>query len=269
MVPDNVPAFPGPLAGILAGLDWGASITERVGSLAWLNGQTRHSCRWILSLVFMTREWLRAPRFARLCQGTGTHPVNALWSVSLRDDLRHALNVEGVRKVESWAACHGVAVAEWPTHPFDPFFNVNTPADLAEADALASIFERLALHRSGKFAVAGELDGVQVGPAKDRVRGKAARRRRIDADYGGGEPNPLQGALTASRRVATALSRLDGRAITATPHAGSPNHHGSHGLPAPRAPLGVSLGMVHHAGKIVIDIASVGSKLGFSDGLLM
>jgi molybdopterin-guanine dinucleotide biosynthesis protein A len=55
--------------------------------------------------------------------------------VSLREDLRHALVVEGVRKVESWAARRAVARAEWPTEPFDPFFNVNTPEDLAEAEA--------------------------------------------------------------------------------------------------------------------------------------
>jgi molybdopterin-guanine dinucleotide biosynthesis protein A len=59
-----------------------------------------------------------------------------LWAVNLRQDLRHALVVEGVRMVESWAARHGVARAEWSTEPFSPFFNVNTPEDLAEAEAL-------------------------------------------------------------------------------------------------------------------------------------
>jgi len=62
-----------------------------------------------------------------------------LWPVALRDDLRHALAEEGLRKIASWTARHGVAIADWPVAPVDPFFNVNAPEDVAEA-------ERLALH---------------------------------------------------------------------------------------------------------------------------
>jgi len=44
---------------------------------------------------------------------------------------------EGLRKIEAWTARRGVAIAEWPSMPFDPFFNVNTPADAAEAERIA------------------------------------------------------------------------------------------------------------------------------------
>jgi molybdopterin-guanine dinucleotide biosynthesis protein A len=57
--------------------------------------------------------------------------------VALREDVRRALCSEGLRKVESWAARHGVAVADWPAEPVDPFFNVNTPADAERANTLA------------------------------------------------------------------------------------------------------------------------------------
>ena len=63
--------------------------------------------------------------------GEWRHPVVGLWPVALRDDLRHALIEEGLRKIEMWTARHGVALADWPAEPVDPFFNVNTPEDAA------------------------------------------------------------------------------------------------------------------------------------------
>ena len=66
-----------------------------------------------------------------------THPVASLWSVSLRHDLRHALAVEGLRKVGAFLERHPVAYADWPVLPLDPFFNANVPDDLVRAEALA------------------------------------------------------------------------------------------------------------------------------------
>jgi molybdopterin-guanine dinucleotide biosynthesis protein A len=63
--------------------------------------------------------------------------VVALWPVRLRDDLRSALVEKGLRKIEVWTARHGVSLAEWPAAPFDPFFNVNTPDDAAQAEDIA------------------------------------------------------------------------------------------------------------------------------------
>jgi molybdopterin-guanine dinucleotide biosynthesis protein A len=74
--------------------------------------------------------------------GEWRHPVVGLWPVALRDDLRAAVTVEDLHKIEIWTARHGVAIADWPAAPVDPFFNVNTPADLAEA-------ERIAAHEGG------------------------------------------------------------------------------------------------------------------------
>ena len=60
-----------------------------------------------------------------------------LWNVSLRADLRHALIDEGLHKIEIWTGRHGIAIAEWPDRPFDPFFNVNTPEERARANEIA------------------------------------------------------------------------------------------------------------------------------------
>jgi molybdenum cofactor guanylyltransferase len=64
--------------------------------------------------------------------------VVALWPIALRADLRAALVGEGLRKIEAWTARHGVAIADWPAIPVDPFFNVNTPEDVAAADRIAA-----------------------------------------------------------------------------------------------------------------------------------
>jgi molybdopterin-guanine dinucleotide biosynthesis protein A len=62
--------------------------------------------------------------------------VVALWPLALREDLRRALTVEDLRKIEVWTSRHGVAVADWPTEPVDPFFNVNTPDDAKRAQEM-------------------------------------------------------------------------------------------------------------------------------------
>jgi molybdopterin-guanine dinucleotide biosynthesis protein A len=69
--------------------------------------------------------------------GKWRHPVVALWPVALREDLRKALVEEDQRKIEVWTGRHGVAIADWPAEPVDPFLNINTPEDVARAERLA------------------------------------------------------------------------------------------------------------------------------------
>jgi molybdenum cofactor guanylyltransferase len=70
--------------------------------------------------------------------GDWRHPVVGLWPVALRHALRQALVVEDLRKIEVFTTRHGVAFAEWPDRPIDPFFNVNTPDDAAAAERAAA-----------------------------------------------------------------------------------------------------------------------------------
>ena len=69
-------------------------------------------------------------------RGTARHPTFGLWPVALREDLRHALTEEGLRKVVLWTDRHGCATALFPVTGTDPFFNVNTPEDVALAEAV-------------------------------------------------------------------------------------------------------------------------------------
>jgi len=66
------------------------------------------------------------------------HPVFGLWPVALRDDLSRAMTTDGVRKVDLWTARHRIAVAEFADQPYDPFFNVNRPEDVAEAERMVT-----------------------------------------------------------------------------------------------------------------------------------
>ena len=137
VVADSVPDFAGPLAGILAGLDWAAAHRPDIADVASVPGDCPFLPRDLVIRLCAAR---RAAGLALACARSGDwrHPVVALWPVSLRDDLRKALVEEDLRKIEIWTARHGVAIADWPPTPIDPFFNVNTPEDAAEAEHIAA-----------------------------------------------------------------------------------------------------------------------------------
>ena len=135
VLPDSLPDHPGPLAGVLAGLDWAAGQgadaivtaaadtpffpTDLVARLTAAAGPSG------LCLAGSPDETGRMQR----------HPTFGLWPVALRDDLRAALE-GGLRKIVLWTDGHGAGLARFDSTPFDPFFNVNTPEDIAEAERL-------------------------------------------------------------------------------------------------------------------------------------
>ncbi|MEQ8584885.1 MAG: molybdenum cofactor guanylyltransferase MobA [Thalassobaculaceae bacterium] len=131
VVPDRVPEHPGPLAGILAGLDYAAA----------------HRWRWIATVPvdtpFLPRDLVdrlisavrgEAAEMACASSGGRVHPVVGLWPVALAPALRRAIEADGVRKVDAFSGGYRRAVADWPVEPYDPFLNVNSPADLFEVE---------------------------------------------------------------------------------------------------------------------------------------
>ena len=99
---------------------------------------TARSCRAIWWRGCTRRASTSGQPLACARSGEWRHPVVGVWPVALRADLRHALTKEDLRKIELWTARHGVALADWPAEPVDPFFNVNTPEDAAAAERLAA-----------------------------------------------------------------------------------------------------------------------------------
>ena len=136
VVPDETQDFSGPLAGVLAGLDWVAANVPDIAYVASVPGDCPFLPHDLVTRLHAVREAEGKP-LACAQSGDWRHPVVGLWPVAFRDDLRRALN-EGLRKIEVWTARHGVALAIWPDKPIDPFFNVNTPQDAAAAESVAA-----------------------------------------------------------------------------------------------------------------------------------
>ena len=138
VVADGVAGFPGPLAGILAALDWAARNRPEVTHVL----SAAADCPFLPRDLVARLEKARVEQGATLAvaaSGAQTHPVIGLWKVNLRDELRHALIDEDVRKIDRWTARYPLATVTWPTTPLDPFFNANTVDDIADAERLAAL----------------------------------------------------------------------------------------------------------------------------------
>jgi molybdenum cofactor guanylyltransferase len=139
VIADNVAGFAGPLAGVLTGLDWLAAQNNGVEWLVSVPGDCPFLPDDLVERLHQARRELGAGvPLACARSGEWRHPVVGLWPLALREDLRKALVEEDLRKIEVWTARHGVAIADWPVEPIDPFFNVNTPEDAVRAENVAA-----------------------------------------------------------------------------------------------------------------------------------
>jgi len=133
VVADGVEGFAGPLAGVLAGLDWAA--------------ETAPGCAHVASFAcdapFLPCDLVERLVAALVAEGADlacalsagrAHPVFGLWPVALREDLRRAMVEEGIRKVDVWTAPYRLAQVEFSVAPIDPFFNANRPEDIEAAE---------------------------------------------------------------------------------------------------------------------------------------
>jgi molybdenum cofactor guanylyltransferase len=138
VIADSVADFPGPLAGILAALDWAAANRPEVSLLLSAAADCPFLPRDLVSRLHQALIAENAQLAVAASDGQ-SHPVIGLWSVALREELRHSLVVEDIRKIDRWTARYRLATVTWPTTPLDPFFNANTIEDIAEADRLAAL----------------------------------------------------------------------------------------------------------------------------------
>ena len=134
---DDVEGFAGPLAGVLAGLDWAAA--RGAAAIVTVAGDTPFFPRDLVARLAAAAgpsglALAASPDAAGQVQ---RHPTFGLWPVGLRGDLRAAL-AGGLRKIVAWTDTHRAGMAVFPADPFDPFFNINTPEDVAAAEALGA-----------------------------------------------------------------------------------------------------------------------------------
>ena len=135
IVPDRIGGFLGPLAGILAGLEWMRA--------------NRTDARWLASFAcdcpFFPRDMVErliakaeteGALVAVAMNGERHHPVFAVWRADLPATSESVLRDEGLRKMDDFIARLPSTRLAFPSEPVDPFFNINTPGDLARAEAL-------------------------------------------------------------------------------------------------------------------------------------
>lgn len=137
VLPDSIEGFAGPLAGVLAGLDWAAE--KGAETIVTAAADTPFFPPDLVPRLLLESEGMAHPLVLAATpddrRGQVRHPTFGLWPVALRDDLRAALH-DGLRKVVMWTEKHNGREAVFPVSGFDPFFNVNTPEDLKQAEAL-------------------------------------------------------------------------------------------------------------------------------------
>ncbi len=164
---DVVEGYAGPLAGVLTGLEWTRANAP--------------GCAWVASFAtdapFLPGDLVE--RLLRAVEREGAdmacarsdgqdHPVFGLWPVRLADDLRRAMTVEDIRKVDVWTGRHKLAVAEFATEPVDPFFNANRPEDLEEAERLLATGFAPRKPKDGPF---GRVETIRLGVVMEKRRG--------------------------------------------------------------------------------------------------
>ena len=135
VVADSVAGFAGPLAGVLAGLDWAAANRPGATHVASFAGDAPFLPRDLVARFAAALD--EGYELACAASQGRAHPVFGLWPLRLRQELRRALAEEEIRKVDIWTARHRLATVDFPSGPIDPFFNANHPEDLAEAERLA------------------------------------------------------------------------------------------------------------------------------------
>ena len=135
VLPDSIEGFAGPLAGVLAGLDWAAE--QGADTIVTAAADTPFFPCDLVPQLLLASEGMAQPLVLAATpdpeRGHARHPTFGLWPVRLRDDLRASLQ-DGMRKVVQWTARHDGREAPFPDEA--AFFNINTPEDLQRAEAM-------------------------------------------------------------------------------------------------------------------------------------
>lgn len=135
VVGDSVEGFAGPLAGVLAGLDWAAENAPDCPVIVTVPTDAPFLPTDLVDGLWQAVK-LQGAELACAASEGRPHPVVGLWPVALRDELRRAMTAEEIRKVDVWTARYRLVTVEFPALPVDPFLNVNRPDDLAAAERL-------------------------------------------------------------------------------------------------------------------------------------
>lgn len=135
VIPDTIEDNPGPLAGILAGMEWAQRAFPTATDILSVPTDTPFLPPDLVDRLCATRAATDAEIVVAASLGR-THPVIGLWPIHLKNELRNALLQEGLRKVEDFANRYRVELANFTADPIDPFYNLNRPEEFVEAEKL-------------------------------------------------------------------------------------------------------------------------------------
>lgn len=134
VLPDTIGGHAGPLAGVLTGLEWAATLP----GITHIASAATDTPFLPLDLVARFAPLAGPERIVIARSGGNRHPVFGLWPVALRQDLTQWLNTSDTMKVLAWANRHDLVFCDFDADGDgapDPFFNANTPDELAEAES--------------------------------------------------------------------------------------------------------------------------------------
>ena len=146
LIPDSIDGFVGPLAGVLAGMDWAFRNEFQVVVTAPADSPFLPEDLVERLSAVAKRENSQITMASTYDSSTGEvriHPTFGLWRVTLREDLRKEL-LAGTRKIMRWADRHKLSYVQFKIEEpgEDPFFNINTPQDLIDAeDRLSAVLK--------------------------------------------------------------------------------------------------------------------------------
>tara|TARA_A100001011_G_scaffold152462_3_gene160936 strand:+ start:2624 stop:3256 length:633 start_codon:yes stop_codon:yes gene_type:complete len=139
IIPDIIPGYAGPLAGILTGMEWAK---ECFPEYKWIATFAADAPFVPLDCVDKMLNAVVSEDTNIVCAASGgrTHPVCAIWQIKLSEPLRLAITQDNIRKIDNWTEGQNLSVVEFPIEPFDPFFNINHFKDLLQAEKISKLF---------------------------------------------------------------------------------------------------------------------------------
>ncbi|MBH68202.1 MAG: molybdenum cofactor guanylyltransferase MobA [Rhodospirillaceae bacterium] len=129
MVSDSIAGFAGPLAGVLAGLDWSANNTPNSDWVVSFAADTPFFPRDLVTRLLNAVDG-RGGILACASSGNRHHPVFGIWPTELRGELRRAIVQDDIRRIDIWTSRYDLKVINYDYEQIDPFFNINNPKDL-------------------------------------------------------------------------------------------------------------------------------------------
>jgi len=142
IIKDTLEGYLGPLAGILSAMEWTKQQLPETQWIASVPVDTPFLPKDLVSTLYQSIQKKHSTLVGVSSNGR-THPVIGLWSTRLVDDLRLALNDEGLRKIDLWTARYSISHQDFSNEVFDPFFNINSQEDLIQAESLIKKNPRL------------------------------------------------------------------------------------------------------------------------------